>query len=235
MSTHHFADPGRNPAAIQTQCAFTLIEYADDNEDWVSGNQVELVSNAVGDENRGGWVVGNAQRDATDENLRKGDLWPYVSAARLYHCPGDRSLVTGKPGLPRFRSYGLEGNINARTSSDIWSPHILRKTSEIIDPANNFGFVDVAAGSIHGGAFGMGWGGPGDWRTGPFVWVHRPSDRHGRAANLSFLDGSVQTKRWGNPSREKEPLRPVPPRIGPDRDDFLWLGERTHVGQYRNQ
>ncbi|MHC1766461.1 MAG: prepilin-type N-terminal cleavage/methylation domain-containing protein [Verrucomicrobiia bacterium] len=207
--------------------------YAEDNEGRVSGNEVYLLADGTG-ENRSGWVIGNARVDTTDVNLKKGDLWNYVNAVNAYRCPSDRSTVRGKPSLRRFRSYGLEGNINLTPGPGIWSPRILRKESESIDPANHFGFVDVSAGSIDNGAFGLAFD-TGDWVNGPFRWVHRPSERHGKRANLSFLDGHVQGHQWRNPGREKEPVGPMPPTNRADKEDLVWLADRTHAGQHRLQ
>lgn len=213
----------------QLQLAWQI--YADDNEGRVSGNEIYLLPDGTG-ENRGGWVFGNAQVDRTDVNLKKGDLWKYVNAVGAYHCPGDRSTVRGTASLRRFRSYGLEGNINLIPGPRIWSPRILRKESESIDPANHFGFLDVATGSIDNDAFGIAFD-TGDWVNGPIRWVHRPSERHGKRANLSFLDGHVAGHRWRDPLREKEPVGPVTPRNAADKEDLGWLADRTHVGQHR--
>lgn len=137
----------------------------------------------------------------------------------VYHCPADRSTVE-KTSLLRFRSYGLEGNL-------------ARKESEIINPADNFGFLDVSAGSIGAGAFGIAYD-EGTWLNGPARWVHRPSERHDKGANLSFLDGHVQGHTWRNPVREREPVEYVLPRNPADWEDLLWLANRTHIGQYRS-
>lgn len=214
----------------QTQLAWQL--YADDNQGRVSGNVVYQTSG--GDENTGGWVLGNARRDSTDDNLKKGDLWHYVRSARLYRCPGDRSTVLATGGLPRLRSYGLEGNLNLVPGPGIWTPHILRKDSEAVHPASNFGFLDLSVGSINGGAFGIAYD-PGDWLKGPSGWVHRPSERHAQGASLSFLDGHVDSKTWRHPLRESDALGFAAPRGPKDQADLVWLADRTYVGQIRKQ
>lgn len=219
----------------QLQLAWRL--YADDNEGRVSGNVLYQLPGGA-DENRGGWVLGNAQLDATDEDLRKGDLWSYAGgAARLYRCPTDRSAVRNKPSILRFRSYGLEGCINLTSGPEIGVPRTLRKDSEALDPANQFGFIDVASGSIQGGAFGIGLGQDPmpNWAKNPPLWVHRPSERHGGGANLSFLDGHVYGKRWRYPRREKELLQVASARNQADKEDLEWLANRTFVGQHRPQ
>jgi len=47
----------------------------------------------------GAWALGDAKRDRTDENLRKGVLWSYVQTPGLYRCPSDRSRVQGHPDV----------------------------------------------------------------------------------------------------------------------------------------
>jgi prepilin-type processing-associated H-X9-DG protein len=215
----------------QLQLAWQLD--ADDNEGRVPGNVLYLLPDGS-DENRGGWVFGNAQHDSTDENLKKGDVWPYVAAAHVYRCPSDRSTVRDKPNLPRFRSYGLEGGINLTPGPGIGVPRTLRKDSDAISLSANFGFVDIAAGSLNGGAQGIGID-VSNWLKSPPVWVHKPSDRHGQGANLSFLDGHVESKRWRYPFREKAPLQVSPPKNQADREDLEWLTDRTYVGQLRRQ
>jgi prepilin-type N-terminal cleavage/methylation domain-containing protein/prepilin-type processing-associated H-X9-DG protein len=215
----------------QLQLAWKL--YADENGGRVSGNAVYLRADGQTDENRGGWVLGNAQVDPVEDNLKKGDLWIYAPAVRVYRCPGDASTVRAKPGLLRFRSYGLEGNLNLIPGPGIWSPLILHKESEAINPLNQFVFLDVSPGSINGGAFGIAYN--TDWLAGPSRWVHRPSERHGSGANLSFLDSHVEGKRWRYPAREQESMEPVVPRNTADKADLVWLADRTYPGQSRKQ
>ena len=69
--------------------------YADDNSGRVAGNVIRWVagSEGVADENVGGWVLGNAQRDLTDDNLRNGLLWlsgvlPAVTTTRAGSSDG---------------------------------------------------------------------------------------------------------------------------------------------------
>lgn len=206
--------------------------YADDHGGRVSGNVVYRTVD--GDENAGGWVVGNAQRDLTDENLKLGQLWSYVKTSRTYQCPADRATVQGHGSIRRVRSYGLEGDLNLIPGPGIWTPKILRKDSEAIHPVANFGFLDGSTGSLSGGAFGIAYD-PSGWMQGPSGWVHRPSERHLLGANLSFLDGHAETKRWRYPRRENESMGQLTPRDSDDKADLHWLADRTYVGQFRKR
>ncbi len=219
----------------QLQMAWEM--YAGDNNDRVVGNRVGFLSGFL--QNVDGWVLGNAQRDRTDENIQKGKLWKYTGAGRLYRCRSDRSKVEGRRDLLRFRSYSLEGFIDevtvpgtgVRIRPELDQGGNLRKDFDAYDPSNNFGFLDVSEQSID-------WGGfihfvADDFRNGPFYWGHYPGERHNRGANLSFLDGHVDHHRWL--------LTPKPNLIVSlpvnelDRTDLMWLVDRTHVGQYRKR
>ena len=214
--------------------------YADDNGGRVAGNVVRWVAGAemVADENVGGWVVGNAQRDLTDDNLRNGLLWPYSGASKLYRCPGDRSTVLRRPDLLRFRSYALEGchnlvglpgsGIRVHPDSEPWGH--LRRESDAFNPSGQFGFLDISEATIQGGAFGIA--DPEDWKDGPFYWIHQPGERHGRGANLSFLDGHVESHRWKFTPKVHVPGARNKPQNADDRADLMWLKDRTQLGQY---
>lgn len=215
----------------QLQLAWQL--YADENDDRVSGNAAQGTDD--NSRNVAGWVLGNAKLDTTDGNLKKGDLWQYTGAAGLYHCPSDRSRVNRSPNQLRHRSYALEGSINLVTvGAD--SPGVevgaeagvMRKLSQAYAPAVQWGFIDVSEASINNGGFGIN--DDPDFLHEPYYWIHQPADRHNKGANLSFLDGHVESHRWR--------FTPKKFRLGAkaenaaDREDMLWLKDRTQLGQY---
>ena len=102
----------------QLQLAWQL--YADDNHGLIVGDECAYVSGYW--QNADGWVLGNAQFDQTDENLRAGKLWNYTGATRLYRCPSDRSTVRGRPDLIRFRSYSVDESLNLTFAPGIPGP-----------------------------------------------------------------------------------------------------------------
>jgi prepilin-type processing-associated H-X9-DG protein len=140
--------------------------------------------------------------------------------------------------LTRFRSYSLEASLNLDFKpGDKVLPRgaeeggILRKDFEAYHPASNFGFQDVSERSIASGAFGFFFD---DWKRGPFYWGTQPGERHGKRANLSFLDGHVDSHPWLFPKR-LEPDSGSPPANELDRQDLMWLYDRTHLGQFRQR
>jgi prepilin-type N-terminal cleavage/methylation domain-containing protein/prepilin-type processing-associated H-X9-DG protein len=221
----------------QLQMAWEM--YALDNRGRIVGNV--MGSPAGYGENVDGWVLGNAERDRTDEKIKNGKLWDYTGAVGLYRCPSDRSKVKGRPDLLRFRSYCLEGSLNLvglplsgiGIDPEAEQGGNLRSDFEAYDPASNFGFLDVSEASIRSGGFGIA--SEVDWKRGPFYWVHKPGDRHARGANLSFLDGHVEGHRWLFTKERYVPDEINRPENELDRQDLMWTYDRTHLGQYRKR
>ena len=193
----------------------------------------------IAEENVDGWVLGNAQRDQSDRNLKAGKLWDYVRQVGAYRCPGDESRVSGRPGQRRFRSYALDASLNLegvpgsgiRVPPEALPGGNLRRDSEAYVPASNFGFLDVSEASIHSG--GIGIADPEDWIAGPFYWIHQPGERHRSGANLSFLDGHVKAQRWRFTPKIYAPGARNRPQNEADYQDLMWLKDRTHLGQHR--
>src|SRR5262245_13787240 len=90
----------------QLQLGWTL--YENDNVDRFPLN----ISRMIGGRPQGlsnSWVLGNAQYDSNIASITNGSLYAHVGATATYHCPADKSTVSGSPSLPRLRSYSVEG------------------------------------------------------------------------------------------------------------------------------
>jgi prepilin-type N-terminal cleavage/methylation domain-containing protein/prepilin-type processing-associated H-X9-DG protein len=222
----------------QLQLAWQL--YADDNHGRIIGDEVGYISGYW--QNVDGWVLGNAQYDQTDENLRAGKLWNYSGATRLYHCPSDRSTVRGLPELLRFRSYSVDASLNLTTapgSGSYANPIMVRAGGELLSdfdalaPVSNFCFLDESEQTIGIGGFGLNFD---DWLYGPWFWENLPGERHGGGANLSFIDGHVASHRWLYTPKHMLVYQGQTP-IANDRDnqDVTWVLDRKHMGQLRDQ
>lgn len=184
---------------------------------------------------RNSWVLGNAQRDDSTDNIKRGSLFPYLGNPDIYQCPSDRARVVGKPDLDRFRSYSLNGELNYGIGADqMYGLPILQSFHKVTDlkrPLKTYGFLDVTADTIDSGSFGL----PGPAaRTEEELkrnlleldrnrWLHLPGYRHMGGANLSFLDGHVEYKEWEFQGREY--VSPYGYRPGSDADmnDMRWL------------
>ncbi len=185
-----------------------------------------------------GWVQGNAKRDRTDDNLRRGLFWDYVGADRPYRCPTDTSTISGHHEIQRFRSYQLSGFLNwaPLPSQGVEGPGVIRRDLDALRPSQLFAFLDVAPSSIDSAAFLYEEGGnfnsnldkdPMKWS---YSWWNMPGDYHNRAANLSFVDGHVESHRWQYTPK----IRPIDGSDTPlagkaDRADILWLERRSPV------
>jgi prepilin-type N-terminal cleavage/methylation domain-containing protein/prepilin-type processing-associated H-X9-DG protein len=173
----------------------------------------------------GSWVVGNTQLDQTDENIKKGVLWNYVGALKTYRCPADKSTVNLHPGVQRFRSYAhdifLAGRILPLGSpGSPFLPGTVFKDSEVSKTSLIFGFIEPSEPTCDTGSFGP-------WIPDPYRWGNQPTDRHSRAANLSFLDGHVEPHRWLWPKRQPDDNVPWPPANTLDAQDLLWTIQVT--------
>ncbi|MBI4664248.1 MAG: hypothetical protein HY735_36090 [Verrucomicrobia bacterium] len=228
--------------AHSTACANNLRQmqlasqlYTDDNGHRMPLNKDGMPS-GYWQSVEGAWVVGNPKRNQNDENLRRGTLWPYVGTARLYQCPGDHSTVTGQPTLRRFRSYGLNFNLNGEntTGSAIgvawWFDLQGRETRVAADSSKLFGFMGVSEDSIDSGAFFFLFRFPP--ASAPWYWYHLPGQRHAKGANLSYLDGRVEYHRWRFVPKTKKVSGPEPPANADDRRHAIWLLKRTPFWQW---
>jgi prepilin-type processing-associated H-X9-DG protein len=65
--------------------------------------------------------------------------------------------------------------------------------------------------------------------------VSTPSERHSRGANLSFLDGHSEYRRWRFTPKMNDFARRGPPVNAADREDLRWLVERTPYWDWLNR
>jgi len=156
--------------------------YTDDN-----GGRIPLNYATTVDSTEGAWVLGNAQFDLSDTNLESGSLFPYNPAVGIYHCPSDKSLVSGTKML-RNRSYAMDGWLDCPACLE---PIMLTRSIEFLKPGpvNTYVFLDENEQSIDNGAFSCA--APGVWE-----WDNLPGSRHTRGCTLSFADGHVEYWKW---------------------------------------
>jgi len=168
--------------------------YAHDNDGTlVPNNYVYMVSMGttnpptLGD-GRVSWCSSIAPLDPNPINETNSMLFEYNRNPAIYHCPADRSAVTGHPDVTRNRSFNMSNSINMDQE-----PNHFTKESEIHSPSTLFVFIDTDADEITDATFGV-------IPVGSYFqnyWLDIPADRHNsRSCNLSFADGHVETWKW---------------------------------------
>jgi prepilin-type N-terminal cleavage/methylation domain-containing protein/prepilin-type processing-associated H-X9-DG protein len=168
--------------------------YTDDNDGRLPPQNPGLDKNNELISLSGSWVLGNVTHDLTTSNLEHGVLFIYTRSAAIYHCPSDRSTVTGHKELLRNRSYSLNWYLGVDPTLHN-TPRIKLRYSEIVNPGPTqvYAFIDEDTASINHGTFWspVEFGDWGDW----------PSIRHALGSNSSFADGHAAPWHWQSPSK----------------------------------
>jgi len=215
--------------------------YVHDNNEVMPPNINRNVSTPNPQALPGSWVVGNTQLDLTTSNIQNGVLFNYLNSVGVFHCPSDKSTVTGHPELLRTRSYSLNGWMNSDADpggqfgiqNPSTDPLIKVKFSAfVVPPASQmFGFMDENEQSISAGLMVISTPTYYPDPQGEQVWFSLPADRHGQGSNISFADGRVEHFKWGWPKNFKSHNQPVVSRVQDpqqlDRQDLLRL--QRHV------
>jgi prepilin-type N-terminal cleavage/methylation domain-containing protein/prepilin-type processing-associated H-X9-DG protein len=176
--------------------------YAVDNNDFLPpNNSIMAIGGGVIAANVS-WCPDHAATDTNTTALEQGVLFRYNSSLGIYHCPADKSTVTGTTRL-RNRSYNMSQSVNG--DPDYWQIPVIpptslpawKKFSEIIRPPPNqlFVFIDEHPDTMLDAQFGN----PVDLPFYSRIWFDMPSDRHSRGCNLSFADGHAERWRWAAP------------------------------------
>lgn len=135
------------------------------------------------------WCRSLAPLDTTSLGESTSLLWNYNQSAAIYHCPSDRSTVTGHPEVVRNRSYNMSNSINCQQADHF------RKWDEVRIASELFVFIDTHEDAIWDSTFGV-------LSLGSYFqdyWLDVPADRHSRGANLSFADGHAEHWKWRAP------------------------------------
>jgi len=231
----------------QLQLAWML--YAGDHNEWLSPAETDAVF-----PNGARWVNGymspvdDRAMDRTNRALLlapgPGHLGPYLKAADVFHCPGDRSTldIFSRRGPLRVRSYsmnqyivfgdgvGHSGNSNIPESEEwLYTPTAFLRTGDFnrTSPSQIFVFIDEHEATVNLGLFRVHWHGGPRW-----IWEQFPAARHGRVGTLTFADGHAELRKWRDP-RTSPRARNLgdfnqAPRVTPNNPDFQWLWERMN-------
>ena len=211
--------------ALQTNCISNFKQltvcwkmFADDNQ----GRLVPVSYNVNGMVNSNAWVRGSMNditriyppiqagvHDSTNmDGIKLGSLYPYSQAVGIYRCPSDPYSVGG---VPRVRSYSLNGWMGGTTVFGQHEYKVFRKENDIIkpSPAMAWVFIDEHEKSINDGWFAV------DMKGGRGL-IDAPATRHVNSYALSFADGHVETwklldertRRWAHLPISNTPLNP---------------------------
>jgi prepilin-type N-terminal cleavage/methylation domain-containing protein/prepilin-type processing-associated H-X9-DG protein len=181
----------------QLQLAWTM--YADENNDFIAGNQWQEEANRVPD--KANWVSGwldPRQVNNTDNtntalllDPRYGALGPYTRSKDAYHCMA--SKIKAKEGAvyyPVIRTVSMSVWMGYRNLP--WNDGYasFRKTSEIrgLGASEALVFVDERDDSIDDGEFAL------DMVQNQIVNV--PAGYHGGSGGVTFADGHAEIHRW---------------------------------------
>ena len=181
------------------QLQLCWLMYADDHNDTMPPTaDVGSIGDFTGVEPS--WAVGNALRDTSTTNLQRGVLYPFNKSAGIYRCPGDKSTVTGKPGMLRTRTYQMDALLNFTvngTPPTAWYPDprwMKYKVSELVDPGPSGVFTFIDSHSVNPG--GIAFIIRVKESSGPDEWGTRPGEHHNQGANVAFADGHVRHWKW---------------------------------------
>jgi len=158
--------------------------YALDSNGRLAPNKAQTGEMTTGTDS---WIAGGAKLDQTPDNVIQGVLFKYHSAVAIYHCPADRSTVTGTK-ITRFRSYGMS---YPWMGGDPSYEQINYRESDILNPLPTQAsvFIDENEDSIDNGGLGI-------WPAGNWGWWNLPASRHLKSGTLSFADGHAEQWRW---------------------------------------
>ena len=192
--------------------AWTL--YAQDHDDFIVGGATPYSTSSndycwveLSQDESGNNMVGPGKTLAYEQNgIRAGQLFPYLEAVDVYHCPADKRFlkqaVYGDNGEGGWRSYSIVAGLNAignpaatpRTGGYGILPHI--KTSTIKSPGDKIAFLEEADGRGHNlNAWVVSVSGN--------TWIDPLAIFHDDSSTFGFTDGHAERHKWVEDSTYK--------------------------------
>lgn len=221
------------------QLALACAMYAQDNADHLPYNLGATEINQMlkrGEKYNWANSVLNWELDASNTNISlntDASLGAYVARnAQIFRCPSDKTLsaVQRDAGWrERSRSISLNAMIGdagefTRTGTNVNNPSYRQylKLGHVAEPSAIFTFIEEHPDSINDGYFLN--------RAYYYEWIDLPASHHNGSANLAFVDGHQESRRWQVPSTRK-PALPDAAALPFDLDqteraDFKWLVRR---------
>jgi prepilin-type N-terminal cleavage/methylation domain-containing protein/prepilin-type processing-associated H-X9-DG protein len=156
--------------------------------------------------------------DSTNLNaIAAGKLYPYNQSTRIYRCPSDKTLTDG---VPRVRSYAMNGWMGGRPLAGQDQFRIFLKETDIIDPPPTQAWVliDEHERSINDGWFAFD-------MLGERGFIDVPASRHDRRFALAFADGHSEIWELRDARTLKWQSLPIP--NSPENPDWVRLRAST--------
>jgi prepilin-type N-terminal cleavage/methylation domain-containing protein/prepilin-type processing-associated H-X9-DG protein len=167
-------------------------------------------------------------------NAKYAAFAPYISVARVYHCPSDPTTVNIMGTVyPRVRSYGM----NWRVGQLLRFPprQIAFRTSDIRRPSLVLICIDKHPDYVGDTEFVY-------LKDADAAFADYPAGQHNGGGVISFADGHVELHKWVD-ARTKIPIQnvmlEVPPEASsvritpsPNNEDVHWLSDRSYTWQY---
>jgi len=173
--------------------------YAVDNRDLLPPNNSIMAIGGGALASSVSWCPDHAATDTNTVDIQNGVLFQYNTSVAIYHCPADKSNVTGTTRL-RNRSYNMSQSVNGYPDYDPFLWYYIpwfKKFTQIKtpDPASCIVFLDEHEDTLVDAQFGM----PTEFYGPRYTWWDMPANRHNQAGNLSFADSHVEHWRWRAP------------------------------------
>ena len=226
--------------AQQTQCLNNLKQLDVCGFLYLGDNNGKYALNVpIAPASAGSWIQGNMDTtqaaqygsvtpgilDATNPLCNStGTFWQYSQSQGIYHCPGDPSVVGGKPRVRSYSMNGWIGTSSARLITDLGSGasmyKIYFKDTTVSSPATTWYVIDEHESSINDGLFLVSMPGTSNPR------VDMPATRHNRGYGLSFCDGHSEIYKLHDPRTQwPEPAN----MLSPSNPDYVALQNVTTI------
>ena len=166
-----------------------------------------------------GWLGAYGPDCTNTLHLSNSLLAPYLKGVAVWKCPATGPVQLDDHRVAKARSFSINGFVGSPLQSPVVAT--FRKHSDLgqMSPAALLAFVEEQPASIDDGALGMQWdfdeAVPTRWRL-----QDQPAVHHGRAGNLTWVDGHAETRRWRDLPTA---ARRVPDQPAPGLHDVLWL------------
>jgi prepilin-type N-terminal cleavage/methylation domain-containing protein len=233
--------------AISTQCMANNKQLVLGWKMFADDNQGVFAYNESGGAPPG-WVYGTidysgAAYNSDTEYILDGlytQVGPYMlKQPQVFRCPADHSGASGLTGLPRIRTYSMNGAVGfnsvgtAEGQSIFLPPTVYQqygKESELARPSPSMLWLllceDPDSINDAAWAFQMPSGTDGE----DTIWKDMPCKLHGNRESFGFVDGHCEIHLWRNPGAIPNTIYksnwPQPPVLRANYD-IWWVANRT--------